>query len=616
MYKKFILTVLALFFFLSPAINSQISAAERSERNFNLINETLPGYLEIRPLLTGFGGFGSNLIFRRPGVSDTQGAFVLALPLENDFAVETALALAHMSLERQNMINIIIAFLADEKIILDNNGNKHKGLRDLLDLAEMPENWLLCYLDINERPPSLLLHNSGGGYTSPLNNISSLSRILNDNSIAWSFNRGSSMAQIFPVAWDAEINSFLLTGGEADRESSPIEPQKLASILLEYSNTLSFPIYNADRHYSFLSLPGGRAFFISEGQKIFILFFIGIASLFLYMVYSTRNNLKVIYHIRLFARHFLYFFISLPLFALLFLLFRFIYFYFGGMEGSSSLISILLLLILTLLLPLPFKAKINKRAWFYGFSGVIWVVIGMVIAIFMDFTQVLIFLYAYCFVLLGASLSNPLLIFLSVFLLALPIPYFISDPLLIIPQIFFLTLPIPLLIKRGIIILKMNKKNKRIHSFSAFKIIPALMAIVILFMTIQILSIDRDDELESRYIIDEQESLINLSLESVYFRDSRILKVALSAEGNPLRFDIELKGENNGINGNYLPVYSATVPFSRREEGRIISFIMGENPPNPLHMEIVLPGNYKGDIHASAIYIEDHILNVSTSKSL
>jgi len=153
--------------------------------------------------------------------------------------------------------------------------------------------------------------------------------------------------------------------------------------------------------------------------------------------------------------------------------------------------------------------------------------------------------------------------------------------------------------------------------------IPAFIIVVTVSILVQIRLIPRDQiPPERKFMAGSPGGILDMSIQDTLFQDSRILTVHLEAKGKPVRFDVELQGKNgNGL----LPVYSATVPFSREHGEEKIIFSLGEYAPNPLNMEIVVPKNFDGLLAAAALYnvwdgyidregvprTEDYILKVS-----
>jgi hypothetical protein len=178
-------------------------------------------------------------------------------------------------------------------------------------------------------------------------------------------------------------------------------------------------------------------------------------------------------------------------------------------------------------------------------------------------------------------------------------------------QLALLLLPVLLLFTRGIILFQKsfqkslllfeNKMLNRKTMYIAFSI---LAATLVFAMVAQISIFKRKNPIEERYITEVSEtegdnSILTLLIDDVVFQDSRILTINLAARGNPIRFDLSLESM---AERPLLPVYSSPVPFEKTDDGKEISFVLGEGPPNPLVMEIVLPLDFEGFLKATAIY--------------
>ncbi|MDR1802333.1 MAG: hypothetical protein LBQ94_01890 [Treponema sp.] len=625
-----------------------------------------------RSLLSSYGGFGTSVFVRFPGNASVGnkvsfGTFVLAVPMYARFAVDTALTLAETLRNRDSHINILIAFLGDEKNELPESSAddpqlfflsesiSHKGLRDLLSLTDMPENWVICYFDADEVPAELVLHHGRRGYVAPLEIISPLLSLLKAGDIPWSlevrhlaiyklgFDEGP---EALGITWGEEVNAFTLSGektGNRKKTSGEetISPAALAEVLLEYSRELNFPVINPDRHYSFFSFPGGNFFFAGERFTVILLLLATAIILSLYLAYSARHNAIMLFHFRLFFRSFWIFLILLPLMVLSLKLSGFFYstllgtldpLLLGALPGptvnaGAGLTILLAILVFVLVSPIFNIIRFPTRARFYGFSAVIFIIAGTLSAAFLDFTFVTVFLWSTFFVFLGASVSNPILVFLS----ALSIPLFASGALLNLLQtgngrfaeLFFpqnwnapeswvaaiqtalFSLPIVLLVKRGSILLRKSfprdtgQKPRRKYSLIVILI---LFAAVLLAMFVQILVIGRGRPPERRSLIEGNDSypeILSISTEEIIFQDSRIINLRLEAGGSPARFDVSIEGEDGKT---LLPVYSAPVPFERESEGKRVVFFLGEYPPNPLTLEIVLPLDFEGILKTSVVY--------------
>ena len=612
------------------------------------------------------------------GANRAQGTFVFAVPLNAEFAVDTAISLTRLLRETDSPVNILIAFLGGEKnklpddLFASSNTNtktiSHSGLRDLLTLTDLPENWVLCYFDAVEAPRSLLLRHGGRGYLAPLEIIKPLLALFRSFSIPWAFRiRFNSLYKLglvegpeaLDVAWGEEVNGFVLSGSKTGYGET-LTPDVLAELMFNYAASLNFPILSPDRHYSFIPLPNGRFFFAAEGFTALMLLSTLAVTLLLYLLYYARNNVILVYHFRLFLRYFWFFMIPLPLLIICMKASSFMYSMiyntmvlktYGAPPGASytGLGLSLLLAIVVFFLPLPALNRIRfpQRARFFGFAAVVFCAFGILSAIFLDFAYIPFFIWAFIFISVGAIVSNSILIFISAFsapVLAIfalfniiqtgstrlaEIFIFSSwqaiEGWMVTIQIALLILPVLLLFTRGAILfqksfqklfiaIKMPNRKIRHIALSVFA------AVLVLVMTAQISIFKQKNPIEERLINEISETerdngILTLLINDVVFQDSRILTMNLSATGDPVRFDISLESL---AEKTLLPVYSAPVPFERTDDGTMIAFVLGEGPSNPFAMEIVLPLDFEGFLHATAIYNDsaNYFLMVDKSISL
>ena len=689
---------LMLFFLFVPPLLFAGPAGRLSpaaQENLNRVNLTLESLsipFETRSLLAGYGGFGSSVITRAGDGS--PGTFVLAIPLEADFAVDTGLALAEKTLFQNSPVNIIIAFLGNERNILppELGGLSHKGLRDLLTLADTPESWVLCYLDIVKSPEGLLLRHGATGYVTPLDILRPLTSALRSHEIPWSFRvRYNNLYKLgltegheaLSIIWREEVNGFVLAGkngpsktflhdhnGESvpDGESGElISPRVLAELLFEYAGSLNFPMMNLDKHYFFFTAPWGEIVFFGEGITVALLLIMAGLYLFFLLLYSTKYNAILLFHTRLFFKSV---WVFVLLFVFLVLSIRASGFFYSmllrafgpsaplGMPPEiyfTGTVLTLLLAILVFFLHSPVFAMIRlpRRAQFYGFSSVILVTIGLLTAAFLDFSFVPAFLWAFAFGFFASAVSRPIPVLLCVVmipLLAVDVlrnitetgstilaEFFIStewrtlDSWLPAILVALFSLPLILLIKRGIILVqKLLHRESKPKSEYRLIVVSVLIFVVLTQMIAHLLLIPRDKVPPERRFIAEEPATANgiltLSLDNM-FQDPHLLTLQIGARGNPVRFDVFLEAAN-GL--GQLPVYSAPVPFQRGNNGSWIQFMLGEFPPNPLSLEIVLPRHFAGLLRAEAVFntwdpaidpgeepgTEDYILRVSRTIEL
>ena len=609
---------------------------------------------EERSLLAEYGGFGSSLFFRSRRITgDGQGTFVFAVPLDADFSVDTALSMAGKLQSRESPVNILIAFLGNEKneLPVDLKSSyapdkvSHRGLRDLLTLTDMPENWVLCYMDADAQPDELILRHGRRGYVAPLSLIEPLPPLFLSRNIPFSFAVGNNSIyklgliegpEALRIAWEEEVNGFLLSDrqGKIGRKHEEISPDSLAELLLEYSSSLDFPILNPDRHYSFIPFFGGKYFFATEGATVILILLVTGFFLSIYLLYSARYNAILVYHSRLFLKSFWIFLLFLPVLvicikisgSLYFLLFRAL----NAPSGTANYTGVGLTFltgILLFYLPSPVLDLVHfpQRARFYGFSALIFGIFGILSAAFMDFSYIPFFLLAFIFVFIAVIVSNPALVFLSsfsvlIFALAALLSIFETNRAglselfifssLATPenwtasiQVSLITLTILMLLKRGFILLRKSfRENKKPNRKSRLVFLPVIIIASIAAMVIQILILKQINRFDARIVTEISETdgkTLSLSVNDIVFQDSRIITLNLGARGNPIRFDVSLDSFDER---SLLPLYSSPVPYERVNDGKTIHFSLGEHPHNPLTIEIVLPLEFEGRLKAEAIY--------------
>ncbi|MCL2374735.1 MAG: hypothetical protein FWC65_05790, partial [Treponema sp.] len=246
---------------------------------------------------------------------------------------------------------------------------------------------------------------------------------------------------------------------------------------------------------------------------------------FLFLAYSAKNNALLLFHTRLFLRSIWIFFVLLALLVIsvmaagLFysLLFRILappvsaapaFAYYAG-TGLTLLLAVLIFFLHS---PVFALLRIPKRTRFYGYSSVIFVIMGLFTAAFLDFSFVPAFLWAAVFVFLAASLTRPTLVFICVLL----IPLFfvgavinvietgsvVAARLIMFPdprnptswlaafQIALFSLPLILLVKRGIILSRKSLRRGRKHKPNLrrrLSIVSILLAVLFAAMLAQIL---------------------------------------------------------------------------------------------------------------------------------
>jgi hypothetical protein len=634
---------LAVFFILLPVFLPGWSAErENRDRVIRVLNEGAVSFEE-RSLLSDYGGFGSSVHARLPrsgeeGWSGKEaGTFVLAVPLERSYAVEAALAFIGACVRQGTVVDILVAFLGDEynRLPPDVPGTSHKGLRDLLSLPDMPENWVLCCLDIEEAPEHILIRHGTGDYIAPLDVVRPLTSRFLDRGIPASFEiRYNELYKLglaagpeeLALVWEAEINGFCLSARSRNGASGGIPPEILAELLLDYAGDLDFPVQNPDRHYSFLTVPGtGKILYIPEGAAALAL--LGMAALFVLfvLVYSAVYRAAFFLNFKFFFKFSWIFIIFLPLLVLILGGAGFLYDFIltllkkpvppADYAGAGIVILLAVWLFYILFQFLDFT-HIPRKHNFYGVSAMILAALGLFTAAVIDFTYIPVFLWAFFFVFLGAvSRKAALVIVSALFIPVQALGAFVniretgSGALAALflragsqgswaaaLQVAALFLPFVLLLKRGARILNMKRRRPVWKIPLRFRFI--ILAVILGAMAGYAARLPGAGSLPVRRYAADNGDILELSLGNTFFQESRILEIRVNARGNPARFDLFLESPDHRT----LPlVYSAPCPVEE-QEGGTAAFILGEDPPNPFTAEIVLSRDFSGSLRVEALY--------------
>jgi hypothetical protein len=293
------------------------------------------------------------------------------------------------------------------------------------------------------------------------------------------------------------------------------------------------------------------------------------------------------------------------------------------------------------------RPRFPQRARFYGFASLIFTVVGILSAALLDFAYVPFFIWSFVFISTGAIVSHFIPIF--IFALSAPIlavlaflnifetgstrlaelfifsPWHAKEGWAVTIQVALLILPVLFLIMRGLIIFQKSfqkslVENKKPNRKIRLIVLSALAAAFALSMIVQILVYKHKNPAEKIFITEisetgDNDNTLTLLIDDIVFQDSRILTMNLLASGSPVRFDVSIESIDHRT---LLPVYSAPAPFERTADGEKITFTLGEEPPNPFAMEIVLPLDFEGFLKATAIYNDsaNHILTVSKRAGL
>ena len=663
---------LGMLFLFSLPVYSQTPDIKISAAEIISILEEKNIPFEVRPLLQDYGGFGASvhvypvsLHTARDGFGElsARGTFVLAVPVDSSFAAETALAFidaARARLIQENsdtdplfQKDLLVAFLGDEKSFLDNADFSNKGLRDLISLPSMPETWTVCYFECPDPPGSIRISHGSGEYIAPLELVKPLPPLFKSCEIPFTFEarynelykldicRGSDELALL---WSGEIYGICFYPGIEGSDANKIDSKKMAELLLEYAENLQLPLEKPDQHYSFITLPFGPVFFVSETALLIILI-TGSACLFTGLLfYSALYRIKVISRIRLFLKRGWVFIIFLPLMVLIVrgvgLFYGFLYDFLKIPVPNVDFWGIILIVFLAIWLFNIISHGLDyfhfpRKSRLYGISAVIIAGTGVLSSAALDLTYIVIFLWSFIFCFMGSALKKPKLIFVSALLIPLrtlgafyniyesggiPVRLFViqGNYDILYPvnwitafQIALLCLPIMLILKRAMILEKQKNHVQPSREFykaeyhKNFKI-SFMLRIGILCLLLAIIALktmffsERPEQIRRIFSADSPEipgDKFSVILTETVFEESCIVNVKLQTIPDPLMFDLLLMDPENEL----LLIYSSTVPFER-ETDNSVRFILGENPPNPLNLEIVLKDENRGVFYAQAFF--------------
>jgi hypothetical protein len=263
---------------------------------------------------------------------------------------------------------------------------------------------------------------------------------------------------------------------------------------------------------------------------------------------------------------------------------------------------------------IPFRAldylPIPGKGNFYSLSALLLGTAGLLLAAGLDFTYAPVFVWVVFFSFLGFFFKRPALILTSAFFIPLQALGAIINLMQTgqeeLPKYFFnynhntgwmaaiqiaiIFLPFMLLIKKAALFFhRPREKSWNIRLMHRF----VLLALIFGAILVYALFLPGKEKAPLR--LSGEDPRFSISFENLFFEESRILELSLKAPGNPVRFDLFLES----FSGRPL-VYSAPAPFV--EEEGVISFTLGETPPNPFSLEIVLPADFSGEIRAEALY--------------
>ncbi|MDR2029505.1 MAG: hypothetical protein LBP93_08210 [Treponema sp.] len=654
--------ILIAFFFLLPLFfsaaqegsgSTALEAARRRDLGRTLREGGIP--FEEHSLFADYGGFGSSIEVHIPSPPGTgedvlDESFVLAIPLSgiNDggaafpYGFELGLAFIQRVLEQGADADIRVAFLGDEfpHLAEDLQKGSHRGLEDLINHLENPENAALVYIDLFEAPRGLVIHHGARNTLAPLSILRPLPDLCDSHGIPYAFSirfnelyklnlaRGPSALEF---AQAREVPAFYVSGSP-DGGARTLEAALLADMLLDYANSLRISTENMDYHYSLVQFRG-KTLFLSEPLTIVLALSAAVLLLFIFLIYSVIYRYQLVIQWRVFIQRF---WVLLLLFAVLALslqgmklFFHLVLGLFGISETQVSYGGIALQLLLGMFLfsalsPLSELLEIPRKANFYGNSAVILVTLGILTAALLDITFMPIFTLTFLFTLLGAVIRVPLLVGLCGLLTPIQaavalinlmnaksrglVELILAGNGVLTLYIALVSLPFFLIFKRSAALAREQKKGRLWRYYILPRLILLGLTLGGLGLYVRDLSKTPAPQPVRRTLTQASSGaeILKMDLANRIFLERRILEITLSALGSPVRFDLYLDSAAQGVPP---VIYAAPMPFSytggngAAGEGSV-EFTLGEGPPNPFTTEIVVPLDFRGSLRAEAVYTE------------
>jgi hypothetical protein len=648
------LLLLPLFLFAErKESGAALEASRRASLERELEDRGIP--FEEYPLFAEYGGFSASLRIHIPASAKTETGlmnetFILAIPLSSDndrgvafpYGFELGLAFIQRVLEQGADRDIQVAFLGDEFPVLTGDlwKGSHKGLEDLINRLEDPENAVLVYIDLVEAPEGLRIHHGTRNTLAPLSVLQPLPELCDRRDIPYAFSiRFNELYKLkladgplaLELAHTREVPAFYVTGSPG-RGTPPIGTAALADMFYDYAHSLSVSAENMDYHYSMVRFRG-KTLFLSEPLTVILALAAAVLLLFIFLIYSVVSRYQLVIQWRVFIQRF---WVLLILFAVLVLslqgmklLFHFVLGAFGVSNsqvyyGGIALQILLGMILFSAVSPLSNLLEIPRRANFYGNSAVILVTLGILTAALLDITFMPIFTLTFLFTLLGAVIRVPPLVAICGLLTPIQVmvaltnlmasgsrglvDLILSGNMVLTLYIGLVSLPFFLILKRSIALTKAQIRGRLWRHYTLPRLILLGAALAGLGVYAYGLAKKPDPPPVRRTLTEtapeepSEASILRMDLADRTFLERRILEITLSARGNPIRFDMFLESAEAE---SPLVIYAAPMPFTYTEDsfgGKSVEFVLGEGPPNPFTTEIVVPLDFNGVLRAEAIY--------------
>jgi hypothetical protein len=513
----------------------------------------------------------------------------------------------------------------------------HTGLEDLLTLPNDPENTIMLYADFYDPPEKILIHHSGGKTPAPLSLLQPIPGLCASYGIPFTFAvKSNELYKLGFVEGPSVLGSSLaygvpslyLEGGEP--AGKPIPAELLGDLLLEYTDSLNFSTENLDYHYLIFQFRD-KTIFVPELITVITLWSLTALGFLIFLIYSIVLRRMLIIQWKIFFRRswvililFLILFLTLEGAELFFrlLLSRFAlprdHISYGGIIFGMSIA----LTLFSLIDPFFNQLKIPRRPNFYGNAAVILIILGTLIAVFLDITFIPAFIWAFLFTVLAALIPFSLAVYVIAFIIPLQIAGILlanvgtvgmALPMLnrfhrvwIILFIAVTVLPSVLIFKRASALAAGQKRRQPRFLWLVSRSIMLAGCMGALTFYVYKLSLEPPANPVRRVITENPDNpaILDVTINSRSFLARRALEINLYARNDPVRFDLYLDSINDPQ-----PIYAASMPFIHRENETAhssfettLEFILGENPPNPFATDIVLPRTFSGFLRMEALY--------------
>ncbi len=618
-----------------------------------------------RSLAAAYGGFGRSLlvdIAARPSQESKLGdeaLLIVAAPLSMaprqadaplDYGVLAAAALAEILVRDGAPVRTLVAFLADEAARLreadresGEEGAAAKkeeggliGLRDVLSLVDAEERAAVLYLDLpdNGATPALLM--GSGGQLVPRELAATAEKAFAQRGLQIRSVTDYLELYRLGLALDHSALAFLNQNDyqallfQSDRRPSPPEkpkPEDFAEALSLFANLLPTADNEWGRIYANIPL-GFGVLSLSEGLIVF-LFILSVGfSVSALLVYSLIHRRTMKARLLSFIRRSW----ALPIYFLLLML----CFIAAGhllewllslsgeklSSDSGALAALRLALAGTayiLFSPLLFRKPFPRRAHFYGASAVLLLSTGMIAAAAIDLSFVPAFLWASLFALAAAATRLRFVTHLFAFaspiqLMAAALSASVSGNSTLVALLLsrswgiaaavaFVALPYFLLFRR-ILSLSRGRRGRSAETWYA----RLVWAAAVIALSAVILRNYKEPAPEKRVYerLNAEtaaaklngESVFTIELDETIFLDRQALRIRLDAAGRPERFALTLLFDSPTA------IYDSPVPYHYNADRRSASLSLGERPPLPLTLELILPANVTGSLSAEALYLD------------